>query len=52
MTTVSMIAESRLSFMPSDNFQIVGKITEIELIAVRHSIRILEFLQTNYGRGR
>jgi hypothetical protein len=38
--------------MASDNFQVVGKITGVEVIAVRHSIRVLEFLQTTYGRGR
>jgi hypothetical protein len=38
--------------MAGDNFQVIGKITEIETIAVRHSIRVLEFLQATYGRGR
>ena len=38
--------------MPSDNFQIVGKIVDIEIIAVKHSIRDLEFLQKTYGKGR
>jgi len=38
--------------MRTDNFQIIGLITEIEVIAVRHSIRALKFLQTTYGRGR
>jgi hypothetical protein len=38
--------------MARDNFQIVGRITEIEVIAVQHSIRVLEFLQNSYGRGR
>ena len=37
--------------MPTDNFQIVGQIRHIEVIAVRHSIRILDFLKQTYGRG-
>ncbi|HJR07806.1 MAG TPA: hypothetical protein VJ842_11135 [Pyrinomonadaceae bacterium] len=31
--------------MPTDNFQIVGKINDIETIATHHSIRVLSFLQ-------
>ncbi len=38
--------------MDYDNFQVVGKIEEVETIAVRHSIRVLDFLQRAYGRGR
>ncbi len=38
--------------MPTNNFQIVGRIEEIEIIAVRHSIRVLDFLQKTYGPGR
>ncbi|HKP73567.1 MAG TPA: hypothetical protein VJT82_11555 [Pyrinomonadaceae bacterium] len=38
--------------MPTDNFQIVGKIAHVEIIAVRHSIHVLNFLQKTYGRGR
>jgi hypothetical protein len=38
--------------MTLDNFQLVGNITGIEIIAVRHSIRALKFLQATYGRGR
>ena len=38
--------------MPADNFQIVGRIVEIEIIAVRHSIRELKFLESLYGKGR
>ncbi len=38
--------------MTQDNFEIVGRIAEIEVIAVRHSIRVLDFLQKSYGRGR
>lgn len=37
--------------MPTDNFQIVGKIVEVEIIAVRHSIRELKFLESMYGKG-
>lgn len=38
--------------MPPQNFKIVGKISNIEIIAVRHSIRVLSFLEKTYGRGR
>jgi hypothetical protein len=38
--------------MPTDNFEIVGRIKHIEVIAVRHPIRILDFLKQTYGRGR
>ena len=38
--------------MPTGNFQIVGKIGDSETIAVRHSIRVLDFLQKTYGHGR
>ena len=38
--------------MPDEDFRIIGKIQNIEVIAVRHSIRVLEFLQKTYGRGR
>lgn len=38
--------------MDYDNFRVVGKIEDVETIAVRHSIRVLSFLQTTYGRGR
>lgn len=34
------------------HFEIVGKITEIETIAVGHAIRILVLLQKRYGKGR
>jgi hypothetical protein len=33
-------------------FEIVGRITEIETIAVGARIRILPFLRKHYGRGR
>ncbi|MFL6212002.1 MAG: hypothetical protein ACJ74W_24355 [Pyrinomonadaceae bacterium] len=35
-----------------DNFEIVGRIAEVEVSALRHSIRVLDFLQKSYGRGR
>jgi hypothetical protein len=38
--------------MATGNFQIVGNIEHIEVIAVRHSIRVLDFLKQTYGRGR
>jgi hypothetical protein len=38
--------------MPARNFQIIGTISDIEVVAVRHSIRDLDFLQRTYGRGR
>jgi hypothetical protein len=34
------------------NFPIIGNITNIETIAVGHSIREVERLQKNYGNGR
>jgi len=34
------------------HFEIVGRITEIEIIAVGPSIRILGVLRKRYGRGR
>jgi hypothetical protein len=33
-------------------FEIVGEITEVEMIAARLSIRRLAFLQARYGKGR
>ena len=38
--------------MTFDNFQIIGNVADVEIIAVRHSIRVLKFLQAAYGRGR
>jgi hypothetical protein len=38
--------------MLADNFQIIGSIEQIETIAIRHSIRDLDFLQHTYGKGR
>ena len=38
--------------MAYDDFKIIGRIEEVEVIAVRHSIRVLKFLQNTYGRGR
>lgn len=34
------------------DFEIVGKIDNIEIIAIGNKIRILSFLQTEFGRGR
>jgi hypothetical protein len=34
------------------HFEIVGEITDIELIAIGTSIRILPLLRRRYGRGR
>ena len=33
-------------------FEIVSEITDIEIIAVGHSIRILQSLNKKYGKGR
>ena len=33
-------------------FEVVGKIENVEVIAVGHSICVLDFLRRNYGRGR
>jgi hypothetical protein len=38
--------------MPTDNFEIVSTIDSIEIVAIRHSIRELRFLNRNYGNGR
>ena len=38
--------------MPTNNFRVVGKIADSEIIAVRHSIRVLSCLQKTYGHGR
>ena len=35
-----------------DEFEILGQVSEIEIIAIGRSIRILERLQRLYGRGR
>lgn len=35
-----------------DNFQVIGKIVDTEVIAVQHSIYVLDFLQRVYGKGR
>lgn len=34
------------------NFEVIGEITEIEIIAVGSRIRILPLLRKRYGRGR
>ncbi|MCY7348359.1 MAG: hypothetical protein LH614_19360 [Pyrinomonadaceae bacterium] len=34
------------------NFEIAGKISDIEIIAVGSKIRILPFLQSEFGSGR
>lgn len=34
------------------NFEIIGKIESIEIIAIRHSIRELARLRQQYGSGR
>ena len=33
-------------------FQVIGEISDIEIIAVGSKIRVLEFLRTEYGSGR
>jgi hypothetical protein len=38
--------------MKMAQFEIIGEITNIEIIAVNHSIRILLILQEQYGQGR
>lgn len=35
-----------------EGFRIIGKIEEIEIIAVGRSIRILPFLMKQFGKGR
>jgi hypothetical protein len=38
--------------MPSDNFQIIGSLEDVEIIAVKHSIRDPKFLERIYGKAR
>jgi len=38
--------------MPRDNFQIIGNLEDVQIIAIRHSIRDLKFLEHIYGQGR
>ncbi|MCE7859290.1 MAG: hypothetical protein DPW18_16040 [Chloroflexi bacterium] len=38
--------------MQNDHVEIIGEITEIEIIAVGHSIRDLDRLLKKHGRGR
>ena len=38
--------------MSRDNFQIVSKIEDIAIIAVKHSIHDLRILERMYGKGR
>jgi hypothetical protein len=38
--------------MPRDNFQIIGSIENVKIIAIKHSIRDLKFLERMYGQGR
>jgi len=38
--------------MPRDNFQIIGSVEGVQIIAVKHSIRHLKFLERMYGKGR
>jgi len=35
-----------------EGFRIIGRIEQIEIIAVGHSIRILPFLNKQFGKGR
>src|SRR2546425_13054655 len=38
--------------MPRDNFQIIGSHENVQIIAIKHSIRDLKFLERMYGQGR
>jgi hypothetical protein len=38
--------------MPRGNFQILGSLENVQIIAVKHSIRDLKFLERSYGQGR
>jgi len=38
--------------MPRDNFQIVGGLEDVQIIAIKHSIRASKFLERMYGQGR
>jgi hypothetical protein len=38
--------------MPRDNFQIIGSLENIQIVAIKHAIRDLSFLERTYGQGR
>jgi len=38
--------------MSRDNFEIVGTIQNVEIVAIKHSIRDLRLLERMYGKGR
>ena len=38
--------------MSRDNFEIVGTIQNVEIAAIKHSIRDLRLLERMYGKGR
>jgi hypothetical protein len=38
--------------MPRDKFQIIGSLEDVQIIAIKHSIRDLKFLARMYGQGR
>jgi hypothetical protein len=37
--------------MPADNFQIIGSVEQVETIAIRHSIRDLDFFAAHIWKG-
>ena len=38
--------------MSRDNFEIIGTIQNVEIVAINHSIRDLRLLERMYGKGR
>ena len=38
--------------MPRDNFQVINSVEDVEIIAIKHSIRDLRLLERMYGKGR
>ena len=47
-----MLSNEATGCEPIMHFEIVGRITNIETIAVGSRIRILSFLRKRYGKGR
>ena len=41
-----------MAILCQENFQIIGSLEDVQIIAVKHSIRDLKFLECIYGQGR
>ena len=38
--------------MPRENFQIINSVEDVEIVAIKHSIRDLRLLERMYGKAR